>query len=184
MKGIIDTSSLLAIVRYYLPFDKNGKLVAELQTLFVSGDFIIIDKVEGEAKLNVKGIVVEKLPFISQQPKLIIKTDLVLPDKKFFNCLENQFCNKFIRKGKNLSEAEFEVQKNEFLVGADAKMVLYAMKNAAQNLAIVTEESVSDNDGKLFKKIPNMCFAVDIPCFPIATFLKDHCACDMGKLLS
>ena len=100
MKGIIDTSSLLSLVRYYLPFDKNGKLMAAIQALFESSEIIIIDRVVGEAKYNSKGIVLEKLPFILLQPKLIVKTDTILPNKKFFNCLENQFCNQVIKRGK------------------------------------------------------------------------------------
>lgn len=154
MKGIIDTSSLLSLVRYYLPFDKNGKLIAAIQALFTSGEIIVIDKVVGEAKYNSKGIVLEKLPFILLQPKLIVKTDNILPNKKFFNCLDNQFCNQVIKRGKNLNEAEFDVLKNQFVNGADAKMILYALGISVFNPIIVTEESSSENDNKLFKKNP------------------------------
>jgi hypothetical protein len=44
MNAIIDTSSLLAFVRYYLPFDKSGTFKKLFQTKFEKGEIIILIK--------------------------------------------------------------------------------------------------------------------------------------------
>jgi hypothetical protein len=45
MKVIIDTNSLLSLVRYYLPFDKDKILYNFIKNKVQSGEIIIIDKV-------------------------------------------------------------------------------------------------------------------------------------------
>jgi len=45
MKAVIDTNSLLSLVRYYLPFDKKGVLFQFIKSKIETGDIIIIDKV-------------------------------------------------------------------------------------------------------------------------------------------
>lgn len=45
MKVVIDTNSLLSLVRYYLPFDKNGVLNDFFKKKIETGEIIIIDLV-------------------------------------------------------------------------------------------------------------------------------------------
>ena len=70
----------------------------------------------------------------------------------------DNFCNKTIRKAKNISDVEFEQAKKQYLEDADAKMILYALEHLSDiefiKPIIVTEETKYGNDGKLFKKIP------------------------------
>jgi hypothetical protein len=186
MKGIVDTSSLLNIARYYSPFDKNGRLKKRLEALFITSELIIIDKVLEQSSAIAKGIIEKEFPFIfdKKQSKLIINTSLVLPDTAFFNKLETDYCNQFIRKGQRIDDAEFENRKSDFIKDADAKMILYARKIIASNPIIITEESSKQNDNKLFKKIPSICAVEKITCCTVPEFFKQHCHFDLGNLLS
>lgn len=183
MKGIIDTSSLVAITRYYLPFDVNGKLANELKVLFDKGEFVIIDKVFGEAKYVSKGIALKGLTFIDSKPNRIVNTTAVLPSANFFRELETNYCNQNVRKGKKLTPAEFENEKRIYLGGADAKQILYALNMSKSNLIIVTEETIAENDNKIFKKIPNICSLAGVACCTVPDFLKNYCKFDLSTLL-
>jgi hypothetical protein len=65
MRAAIDTSSLLMLVRYYLPFEKNDKLRKLIEKKLNSGELIIIDKVHEEAKYQSKGIILKELDFLN-----------------------------------------------------------------------------------------------------------------------
>ena len=54
MKIVIDTSSLLSLVRYYLPFDNNDVLKEFILKKIQLKELIIIDYVYSECK-NVSG---------------------------------------------------------------------------------------------------------------------------------
>jgi hypothetical protein len=184
MKGIIDTSSLLALTRYYLPFDKSNRLKGEIQRLFDSGQIVVLDKVIGESKYIAGGIIPQGLPFIFNQPKKTINTATVLPNPAFFSELETNYCNQNIRNSRGVTPAGFEIEKRKYLNGADAKQILYAITVQGSGPVIVTEESAIENDGKLFKKIPSICSLAGINCCTMPSFLKNHCAFDLGHLLS
>lgn len=153
---VIDTSSLLSLVRYYLPFDKQNILYNFIQEKIESNDIIILDRVYDECKFTSKGIVVEKLEYIKDKKNQVKTTDL-LPSQKFFNQLENQFINSSVKN--RLTEVEFENRKNSFMESADAKLILYGLANRKPNnrLVIVSEETEFSNDNKSFKKIPAIC---------------------------
>lgn len=90
MKVVIDTNSLLSLVRYYLPFDKKGVLSQFIQSKIEIGDIMIIDKVLEECTYNSKGLVLAKLPYLTDKSflksaKVPYKTDdLLVPDTKNF----------------------------------------------------------------------------------------------------
>lgn len=69
MNAIIDSSSLLAFVRYYLPFDKDSVLKNLLKEKFESGELVVIDKVYDEIKFQSKGIVIKELEFLSDKKR-------------------------------------------------------------------------------------------------------------------
>tara|TARA_B100000614_G_scaffold237985_1_gene236558 strand:- start:461 stop:661 length:201 start_codon:yes stop_codon:yes gene_type:complete len=64
MKAVIDTNSLLSLVRYYLPFDKKGVLFQFFKNKVEVGEIIIIDKVLEECKYISKGIVLIKIDYL------------------------------------------------------------------------------------------------------------------------
>lgn len=49
MKVVIDTSSLLSLVRYYLPFDTNKKLYDLIKQEIKNHNIIVIDEVLSES---------------------------------------------------------------------------------------------------------------------------------------
>lgn len=183
MRVVIDTNSLLSLVRYYLPFDKRGKLFEYFKNKIEDGSVIIIDKVLLECKYNAKGIVLAKLDYLEdkiflKKSKTPYKTDSLLAPSpaKFLRQLENQFVNTVVKRQKKLTESEFENQKNLFLDDADMKQIILCLNlvKAGEEVFLVTEESENNNDNKLFKKIPAICKELNIPTMTlpelIATF--------------
>ena len=69
MKAVIDTNSLLSLVRYYLPFDKNLILYNFLKERIAAGEIIIIDKILEECEYISKGIVLKTLTYLCFNPK-------------------------------------------------------------------------------------------------------------------
>jgi hypothetical protein len=179
MNAIIDTSSLLALVRYYLPFDKKGVLKTLLQSKFVGGELIILDKIFEEAKYLSQGIILKELDFIADKKKHI-NTKSLIPDKKFFNLLENQFCNKDIVRLRGITEVEFEQEKERYLKSPDANLLLYSLSIKSISPIVVTEETKSANDSKIFKKIPEKCKEAQIDCCSLPILLKDHFKINLG----
>ena len=175
MRAVIDTTSLVSFVRYYLPFDKADKLKKLLEKKFNSGELIVLDKVFEESGRVAKGIVTKELNFLADKKKLV-KTDLILPEQKFFNILENQLC--YGAQKNKLSSTEFEVKKKEFLETADAKLILFCVKDKhsleLDKPILVTEETKSENDNKLVKKLPAICAILNIEHCNLPTLLKDH----------
>ncbi|MEY8847359.1 DUF4411 family protein [Psychroserpens sp. XS_ASV72] len=163
MKVIIDTSSLLSLVRYYLPFDKKNKLFKFIKKEIENGNIIVIDAVYQECEYTSKGIVLKTLDYLKEKDfkktyKLPLKTKDLLPPstKKFYNLLNDNFRTPLSRR---LNEAEFEERKKEFLETADARMIILALikKGEKEDVTIITEESEIGNDHKAFKKIPALC---------------------------
>ncbi len=186
MKVVIDTSSLMALVRYYLPFDNDDSLKNFIESKIDSGEIIILDKVIEESKYQAKGIILKTLGFLSEKSKHTKSNDL-LPDKKFFNMLEHQFCIQV--KKAQINATEFENQKRAYLESADAKLILYC-KNIKDNdplgvdkPILVTEETASENDNKLFKKIPLICDILDINTCSLSTLLQSHFNLKLSEFL-
>lgn len=176
---IIDTSSLLSLVRYYLPFDSKDKIYNFFKEKIEAGEIIILDKVVEECIYTSKGIVLDKLKYLSEK-KFQVNTKDLLPTRKFYNQLENQFINASTRK--ILNEIEFETRKQEFLDSADAKIILkcYSKSSKGEKYIVVTEESEASNDNKSFKKIPAICKMLDIECITLPQYLETHPEIDIN----
>lgn len=188
MKVVIDTNSLLSLVRYYLPFDKKGVLFKFIKSKIENGDIIIIDKVLEECTYNSKGLVLEKLPYLTEKTflksaKVPYKTDSLLAPSpaKFLRQLDNQFVNSVVRRQRKLTETEFENQKNAFLNDADIKQIILCLnliKNGEQ-VVLVTEETESSNDNKLFKKIPAICKELEIETMTLPELIAKYDGIDI-----
>ncbi len=190
MKIIIDTSSLIHLVRYYLPFEQETELSDFIQSKFEAGDLILIDAIYNECRSLSGGLIMKKMDYLKNKDfknkfKIPINTQNLLPPspKKFNNLLENSFRTP-LSLSKRLNDAEFEVEKQEFLKSADAKMIIYALneKNKTKNkteemfgndICIVTEETKAENDNKVFRKIPKICEILEIKVMTLPELLKD-----------
>ena len=186
MKVVIDTNSLLSLVRYYLPFDKKGVLFQFIKSKIENGDIIVIDKVLEECTYNSKGLVLVKLPYLTEKTflkaaKVPYKTDsLLVPNtKQFFHQLNSVFVNTQIKR--NLTDVEFENQKTSFIEGADMKQVILALnlKNEGEQVVLVTEETESSNDNKLFKKIPAICKELEIETMTLPELIAKYDGIDI-----
>jgi len=183
MRVLIDTSSLLALVRYYLPFEKENSLSKFIIGRIETGEIIILDKVFEESTFIAKGVIIKELNLPKNK---IVKTEVILPSPKFFNQLESQFC--YGSQKNRLNSAEFEIEKNKFLESADAKQILYCIKDKGSleidKPILVTEETGAENDNKLFKKLPAICTVLEIEHCNLPILLKDHFKLNLSQFLT
>lgn len=188
MKVVIDTNSLLSLVRYYLPFDKKGVLFKFFKGKIEKGEIIIIDKVFEECTYNSKGIVLTILDYLNDKSflksaKVPYKTDSLLAPSpaKFLRQVENQFVNTVVRRQKKLTETEFENQKNLFIESADMKQIILCLNliKDAEKVVLVTEETESSNDNKLFKKIPAICRELEIETMTLPELIAKYDGIDI-----
>lgn len=184
MRAVIDTTSLVSFVRYYLPFDNADKLKKLLEKKFNTGEVMVLDKVYEESKFVAKRIVIKELKFLTKSPK-IINTDLILPEQKFFNRLENELC--YGTQRNKLTSVQYEIEEKKFLETADAKLILFCEKDKnsleLDRPILVTEETRSENDNKLFKKLPEICEILNIGHCNLPTLLRDHFQINLSEYL-
>jgi len=163
MKVVIDTSSLLSLVRYYLPFDKKIILFEAIKSKIAKGEIIVIDKIIEECEYISKGLVLTKLPFLinkqfNKTHKLPLNTEFLLPPAlaKFYRMVDNNFVVTVLKN--KLTDTQYDSRKNDFMNSADMKLILTSlniMKDFPdEEILLATEESEVSNDDKLFKKIP------------------------------
>ncbi len=171
MKVVIDTSSLLSLVRYYLPFDKQKVLFEIIKAKIADGEIVIIDKIIDECEYTSKGIVLTTLSFLKDKTfnkshKLPLNTEFILPPApvRFYRMVDNNFVVS-VQKAR-LNETQYDSQKNDFMNSADMKLILTSLNFKkdfpTEEVFLITEETEVSNDNKLFKKIPAICLQLDI----------------------
>ena len=181
MKVVIDTNSLLSLVRYYLPFDKNLVLFNFIKGRITAGEIVIIDKILEECEYTSKGIVLKSLSYLADKSflkanKLPINTEYILPPSpaKFYRQVDNQFINGVIKN--RLTPVEYENRKTDFLNSADIKLILFCLNlkkdNLFEEVYLVTEETEESNDSKVFKKIPAICKELEIETLHLPQLLE------------
>lgn len=137
MKAVIDTSSLIAFVRYYLPFDKAHKLRDFMEKQILDKKIVVLDKVATECEYQGQGQVVSALPFLKDRKYKTSTASLIAPPK-FHKLIDNNFINGSEKN--HLGEAEYQVERDQFLKSADCAMILYAYTNKDDESIIITEE--------------------------------------------
>ena len=174
MRVVIDSSSLLTLIRYYLPFDREKRLYTFIQQKIEAKEIIVIEEVYLECKGIAQGAVVQALPYLAEKNNRL-KTDELLAAPSFINRVENDFIINVLKR--ELSETQLENRKLDYMAGADFKLILLALreKKGMDPITIVTEETSASNDKKLFKKIPAICKlqGIDIDCCDLPTYLKN-----------
>lgn len=177
MKAVIDTSSLVSLVRYYLPFDKEEKLKAFVEERIESKKLIVLEQVGAECKLQGKGQVVKALPFIDKPKNKTAVTDVPV-NKKLYNMVDNNFINGSVAG--MLPPAEYQLERDKFMKSADFAMVLYAYSvKDKEEVVIVTEETGYSNDSKPFRKIPGICKTVGVRTLNLPKFLAENSIIDL-----
>ncbi len=137
MKAVIDTSSLVSLVRYFLPFDKEGKLKVFLEENIRSGKIIVLEQVADECKHQGKGQVIKAFPFIAKSK---YKTSIagLRVNNAIYNLIDHNFSNASVKA--LLPEAQYQLVRNQFIASADFAMMLYAYSiKDKENVVIVTE---------------------------------------------
>jgi hypothetical protein len=183
MNAIIDTSSLRALVRYYLPFEKDSSLKNLIRNKIENNELTILDSVVSEVKYQAQGIVLQELDFLSSKTLnhvQITSTQDLVPYPKFIRRVDNEFCNKDVVSARELTPEEYASEKNRFLNSVDAKIILFADRQTHAPLfvipgtIVVSEETSLNNDGKVFKKIPVICNMMGIDHCSLTTLLREH----------
>lgn len=180
MKIVIDTCSLMAMVRYYMPFDKDKVFQNFVKQKITDGELIVIDRVYDESRNISSGEIIRELAFLSDKEFLSLtktpyKTDATLPLRpaRFENMMNDQFVVQ-TQKSK-LSVAEFQTLKEGFYNNADIKQILLCqnlINDGDCDVLLVTEETASNNDNKLFKKIPAICEFLEIETITLPKLIR------------
>ncbi len=141
-----------------------------------------------ECTYNSKGIVISTLNYLNDKgflksAKVPFKTDSLLAPSpaKFLRQVESQFVNTIVRKQRKLTDTEFENQKNTFLNNADMKQIIPCLnlQKEEEKVVLVTEETESSNDNKLFKKIPAICKELNIDTLTLPELLEKYDGIDI-----
>ena len=187
---LIDTSSLLILARYYHPFDKDGILYELIRHKFKESVVILLDAVEEECRYIAQKKIVQTYQFLN---KNISKDNKPIPNPEYAKpksepnkiatpAIHKKIANNWLyaREKNKLTAEQFETQKERAIQGADFQLIFAAMEyntnhpNIFQGeIIIVTEETSSSDDSKLFHKIPKICEIEQIKCISITKMLKD-----------
>lgn len=170
MRGIVDTSSLVAVARYYLSIKDEAELLRFLEGQFRSGHLVMLNSVYREAAQVNSGIAIKLMKFLEENALHVNDETLTAPaPKKFSNQLDNNLC--VPPQKRRLTQEQYIQQKAAYMASADAKLLLYALNHQEHNPLILTEETKYSNDGKLFKKLPAACDFLEIAHMSIAEWL-------------
>lgn len=170
---ICDTCSLIALVRYYLPFDTSDILKSFIYNGFKSKEFLMLKQVKDECRQVSGGLVFDKLLELKNIKP--INFDKVITDK-IHRLIDNNFIVSQSQVNR-LESGEYESQKHTFINGSDFNLIYCAMEN---HYTVITEETITSNDNKLFKKIPAICAMQGIKCESISQLLQTRLDIDFA----
>ena len=174
MRTVVDTSSLVAMARYYRPFDTADNLDTYLRSEIKNGSLIVLDKVLAESRYVSQGLAYLSFSCLHGS-KVAMLTVGLQPSRKFYNMLDNNFIDKTMKRMKFADdEVGYQNVRETFLNSADCALIVYSMTNntAIDPIRILTEENPNQNDGKLFKKIPSICEQLEISTINAVDYLK------------
>lgn len=127
MKALIDTCSLIRLCEYYLPFDRDQRLIDFLNAQYQANNIIVIDAVYEESIFTQKGKILKMLSFIKKSD--CMDTSLLQVTRKMSNLIDNQFCNQLnIKKLANNCHTNFaaayDQQKQLYMSQGDFRLIL------------------------------------------------------------
>jgi hypothetical protein len=128
MIGVIDTSSLVAIARYYLSIKDEIELLQFLESKFRSGKLVMLSTIYDEASKVQQGISLELMKFLKEK-EFQVDDSMLLPPapQRFNNQVDNNFCIPPLKKRliEKVSENAYIQQKEKFMQSGDIRMILY-----------------------------------------------------------
>ena len=176
MATVIDTCSLVSLAKNYLPLDENGSLMNFIHEKFVTKEWVMLDAIQRESQYTSQGIVMKSMPFLKDSAYMTKTNEMYPPStKKLDNMLDRNFSIPILKR--DLSDEEYIVQKDIFLKSGDGRILVYCLNmksdaNLFSELCVLTEESRTSNDGKLFKKLPLICEHLEIKVISLPDYLK------------
>ena len=162
---VIDTSSLLSFIKYYQPFDTNNQLTKYLQDCFRDGTLILLEAVQNECKRVSGGIIFDNFSHDLEKGKSRIQEIT----KKQLRKIDDHWAIQDLRK----VAINYDDLRKKAIESPDFQLIFYVQSHPEEDLTIVTEETASQNDGKIFKKIPIICKHEEIPCITLPKLLKE-----------
>ena len=162
-KIVIDSSSLINLVKYYSKIIGFDKLKELLNIKMQAGELIIIDKV----KLELESYQGNNSAINYYEEILPVNTEFLLPN---ISKTEEWFSNR--RRYFEGRPDIMERLKREFQESADPYLILYCLhlKEQGEDVILITEEGFGA-DGKLYKKIPQICQSEGIVCGKVVDLL-------------
>ena len=166
-KYVLDTSSLLVLVRHLLRFDRDGKLLKIIEEIFSQEAAVLHAAVYGEFYRKVAADV---LDFLHDVPRVPIHN--LTPVR-----LQHVYNNWTNKKKKSTGR-----RLQAYSLKADCQIIEHCRLMNAERLSmeyvVVTEEvpylkKKSSADPPTFKKIPDICASEGVPCMNLVDMLKE-----------
>ena len=160
------------LAKHILPIDNDSIVRNFLENAISNQDIIILDSVSDECRYVSQGIIHQELPII-QDSQNITNTSNIILTVRSHNLLDNNFC--YGVQQSRLDANEFRNRKGAYLDSADGKIISYLLHpdDVNEEFIVITEESSSNNDGKVFKKIPLICAELGVDTVPIINYLTE-----------
>ena len=167
-KVVIDSNSLINIIKYYSKLKKFDKLKDLLNNKIKNGEIIVLDKVVSELNgyRGQNNALVQYTGITTGLNTIFLLTD--------FHKTQNWYLQQNEMRFRNPNHIQRE--KDEFQnTHADLFLVLYCLhlKNQNEDVVLVTDESFG-RDGKLYKKIPQICNEEGIDFLHSSDFILDE----------
>ena len=166
-KYVIDTSSLLVLVRHLLGLDRDGKLLKIIEELFSQENAVLHAAVQEEFYQKVAADVLGFLPDVPQVPRHH-------PTLERQQHVQDNWTNEKNRPS--------DRQLDKYFLKADCQIIEYCRKMNAKisflEYVVVTEElpyldENSSGRPRSFKKIPDICASEGVPCMNLVDMLKE-----------
>lgn len=175
-KYLVDSSSLVSLVRYYHPFDQGKRLMDSVHRNFEDNNWLLLNSVRDEIKRIAEGIVVNKYQFLGEEEEEE-ERNKIKPLPEIIATMEQQkhIDNNWVVDSvkDKLKPEEYSNERQGQVIGADFQLILTAMTAKNKKMyTIVTEETETPNDNKLFKKIPIICKQEEIDYITLPELLR------------
>ena len=169
-KYVIDTSSLLVLVRYLLKLDRDGKLLKIIKGLFAQDTAVLHAAVQREIQRRPQAVVEAAKGFLPNEPSVGIQ--------EMDRAHRQHMHDKWIHKERQFTDRQLQ----EYLLKADFQIIEHCRQmNASRSsteYVVVTEEISQREEGNRSrprpgKKIPDICASEGVRCINLMKMLQE-----------